>query len=53
MDEALARLAADAADPEVNLMPTLIEAAGAYTTLGEIMNTLAGAFGRYVEVPVI
>ncbi|MGB8859013.1 MAG: methylmalonyl-CoA mutase family protein, partial [Ilumatobacteraceae bacterium] len=53
VEEALARLAADAADPEVNLMPTLIEAAGAYTTLGEIMNTLAGAFGRYVEVPVI
>ncbi len=51
--EALARLAADAAEPEVNLMPALIEAASAYATLGEIMNTMAGVFGRHVEVPVI
>jgi methylmalonyl-CoA mutase, N-terminal domain len=50
---ALAKLAAEAADPEVNLMPTLIEASSAYVTLGEMMNTLAGVFGRHVEVPTI
>ncbi len=51
--EVLARLAVEAADPDVNLMPTLIEAAGAYATLGEIMATMGTVFGRYVEVPVI
>jgi methylmalonyl-CoA mutase, N-terminal domain len=49
----LARLATEAADPEINLMPTLIEAAGEYATLGEIMGTLGTVLGRYVEVPVI
>ena len=53
VDAALARLATEAADPEINLMPTLIEAAGAYATLGEIMGTMGTVFGRYVEVPVI
>jgi methylmalonyl-CoA mutase N-terminal domain/subunit len=53
VDAALARLAADAADPEVNLMPTLIEASGVYASLGEMMNTMAGVFGRHVEVPTI
>jgi methylmalonyl-CoA mutase N-terminal domain/subunit len=46
-------LAAEAADPEANLMPTLIDASNAYATLGEIMSTLAGVFGRHTEVPVI
>ena len=46
-------LAVEAADPEVNLMPTLIDAAGAYVTLGEIMGTMANVFGRHVEVPTI
>jgi methylmalonyl-CoA mutase N-terminal domain/subunit len=49
----LAKLAGDAADPEVNLMPTLIEASTAYATLGEMMSTMAGVFGRHVEVPTI
>ena len=53
VSEVLARLAAEAADPEINLMPTLIEAAGAYATLGEVMATMGTVFGRYVEVPVI
>jgi methylmalonyl-CoA mutase N-terminal domain/subunit len=53
VDAALAALAADAADPEVNLMPRLIEAANAYATLGETMGTLARVFGRHVEVPTI
>jgi len=50
---ALERVRADAADPEVNLMPALIDAVKAYATLGEIMNTLESEFGRHVEVPVI
>jgi methylmalonyl-CoA mutase N-terminal domain/subunit len=50
---ALDKLAKEAADPEVNLMPTLIETVGAYATLGEMMNAMAGVFGRHVEVPTI
>jgi methylmalonyl-CoA mutase N-terminal domain/subunit len=50
---ALDRLATDAADPTVNLMPTLIDTVGSYATLGEVMNALAGVFGRHVEVPTI
>ncbi len=53
VDAVLAKLAKDAADPEINLMPTLIEAVGQYATLGEIMNTMADVFGRHVEVPTI
>jgi methylmalonyl-CoA mutase N-terminal domain/subunit len=51
--DALANLVADAADPEVNLMPSLLDAVRAYATEGEIMDALAGVFGRYVETPVI
>lgn len=51
--EILARLGTEAADPEVNLMPTLVEAANAYATLGEIMSTMGTVFGRHVEVPTI
>ena len=49
----LTRLGTEASDPEVNLMPTLIEAAQAYATLGEIMSTMGTVFGRHVEVPTI
>jgi methylmalonyl-CoA mutase, N-terminal domain len=45
----LARLAADAADPGVNLMPALIEAARAMATLGEAMGALETVFGIYTE----
>jgi methylmalonyl-CoA mutase N-terminal domain/subunit len=41
----------DAADPERNLMPTLIDAVKVYATEGEIMDALANVFGRYVEAP--
>ncbi|HEY1223568.1 MAG TPA: methylmalonyl-CoA mutase family protein, partial [Acidimicrobiales bacterium] len=47
----LARLAHDARDPEMNLMPALIQAAQAYATVGEMMGTMASVFGRHVEVP--
>ena len=53
VDAVLAKLAKEAADPEINLMPTLIEAVGQYATLGEIKNTMADVFGRHVEVPTI
>ena len=42
-----------AADPERNLMPSLIDAVQTFATEGEIMNALADVFGRYVERPVI
>jgi methylmalonyl-CoA mutase N-terminal domain/subunit len=50
---ALEQVRTEAADPEVNLMPALIDAVKAYATLGEIMGTLESEFGRHVEVPVI
>ncbi len=51
--DALTRLRVDAADPERNLMPALIDTVGTRATLGEIMNALADEFGRYVETPRI
>ncbi|CAN5759453.1 methylmalonyl-CoA mutase family protein [soil metagenome] len=50
---ALQRVRDDAADPELNMMPALIEAAQAHATLGETMATMADVFGRHVEVPTI
>ena len=50
---AVRRLAHEAADPEINLMPALIDTVSTYATLGEIMTTLGGVFGRHVEVPTI
>ena len=47
--KSLATLASEAADPELNLMPALIEASRNYVTEGEMMGTLAGVFGRHVE----
>jgi len=53
VDAALGRLATEAADPEINLMPALIDAATTYATLGEMMAALGTVFGRHVEVPTI
>jgi methylmalonyl-CoA mutase N-terminal domain/subunit len=47
----LSRLREEAIDPEVNLMPALLDAVRAYATEGEIIDTLAEIFGRHVEVP--
>jgi methylmalonyl-CoA mutase N-terminal domain/subunit len=47
----LDRLAAEARDPAVNLMPTTIELVKARATLGEIVACLRDVFGRYVERP--
>ena len=48
----LDRLAAEARDPAVNLMPDTIELVKARATLGEIVARLREVFGRYVEPPV-
>jgi methylmalonyl-CoA mutase N-terminal domain/subunit len=53
VQDALARVARDAADPAVNLMPAMLEAVRAYATLGEIVAALEGVFGRWREDPVI
>ena len=50
---ALDAIRAEAADPEHNLMPALIDAVSVYATEGEIMDALADVFGRYVENPVL
>ena len=50
---ALERVRSEAADPEINLMPALIDAVKTYATLGEIMHALESEFGRHVEVPTI
>jgi methylmalonyl-CoA mutase N-terminal domain/subunit len=50
---ALTRLASEAADPTINLMPALIAAASAFATIGEMMSALEGVFGRHVEVPTL
>ncbi|NLA37559.1 MAG: methylmalonyl-CoA mutase, partial [Actinobacteria bacterium] len=46
---ALQRLRVEAADPEINLMPALLEASGAQATLGEMMSAMADVFGRWEE----
>ncbi len=53
VDTTLASVRAAASDPSVNLMPPVIEAVKAYATEGEICDTLAGVFGRYVEHAII
>ncbi len=45
----LARVASDAADPTVNLMPALIEAARSFVTVGEAMRALESVFGTWFE----
>jgi len=50
---ALEELARDAVDPEVNLMPALINASRTYVTVGEMMGTMEKVFGRHVEVPTL
>jgi methylmalonyl-CoA mutase N-terminal domain/subunit len=53
VDAALARLRADSADAEVNLMPTLIDAVSVYATLGEVMSAMGDVFGKHTETPTI
>jgi methylmalonyl-CoA mutase N-terminal domain/subunit len=53
VDAALARVGADAEVADRNLMPAIIDAVQTYATEGEIIETLAGSFGRWAETPVI
>jgi methylmalonyl-CoA mutase, N-terminal domain len=53
VDATLAKLEREAADPEINLMPTLLECASAYATVGEMMRAMGKVFGRHVEIPTI
>ena len=39
----------DAARGAENLMPSILDAAGAYTTVGEISDRLRSVFGEYRE----
>ncbi len=50
---AIEELTKDAIDPEVNLMPALINASRAYVTVGEMMGAMEKVFGRHVEVPTL
>ena len=50
---ALATVTAGAAQPDANLMPPILDAVRAYATVGEIVEALAAAFGRWTEDPVI
>jgi methylmalonyl-CoA mutase N-terminal domain/subunit len=43
----------DEAEKDKNLMPTIIEAVKAYTTLGEICDVFRNVYGEYKEVIVI
>jgi methylmalonyl-CoA mutase N-terminal domain/subunit len=48
----LDRLAREAADPAVDLMPVTIELVKARASMGEIVTRLRAVWGRYVEPPV-
>jgi methylmalonyl-CoA mutase N-terminal domain/subunit len=49
----LARIATEAADPGLNLMPALIEAAVNQVTVGESMQALEAVFGTWYERSVV
>jgi methylmalonyl-CoA mutase N-terminal domain/subunit len=52
VEAALARLAADAAVDDRNLMTPIVEAARAYATVGEMCDVLRQAWGTWRETPV-
>ena len=49
VEAGLAQVRAAAADPTANVMPAIIGAVRAYSTVGEVMAALADVFGRYTE----
>ncbi|HEX9969452.1 MAG TPA: methylmalonyl-CoA mutase family protein [Acidimicrobiales bacterium] len=53
VDAALARVTAEAAEPDTNLMPAILDAVTAYATVGEIMQALGSVFGTYTEQVVV
>jgi methylmalonyl-CoA mutase N-terminal domain/subunit len=52
VEEALARLRADAAVEGRNVMPAIIEASKAYATMGEMCDALRDVWGTWRETPV-
>jgi methylmalonyl-CoA mutase N-terminal domain/subunit len=52
VETALARLKDDAAKPDRNLMPPILDAARAYTTMGEMCDALRDVWGVWRETPV-
>ena len=53
VERSLAAVAARAADPARNVMPSLIEAVTAHATLGEIVESLRAVFGTHAERIVV
>jgi methylmalonyl-CoA mutase N-terminal domain/subunit len=51
VEAALHRVRVDAAEPTVNVMPALMEAALVYATVGETVGALESAFGTWAERP--
>jgi methylmalonyl-CoA mutase, N-terminal domain len=49
----LDRLVTEAADPTINLMPALIEAAASRVTVGESTSALESVFGTWFERPFV
>jgi len=52
VESALARLREDAAHPDRNLMPPILDAARAYATMGEMCDALREVWGVWRETPV-
>src|SRR4051812_34807453 len=52
VESALARLKADAARDDRNLMPPIVEASKVYVTMGEMCDALRGVWGVWRETPV-
>jgi methylmalonyl-CoA mutase N-terminal domain/subunit len=52
VEAALARLGADAAHDDRNLLPAIVDAATADATLGEMCDALRGVWGVWRETPV-
>ena len=53
VNASLAALSLAAEQPDVNLMPLIIDAVRTYATEGEIVATLESVFGTYVETAVV
>jgi methylmalonyl-CoA mutase, N-terminal domain len=52
VERAVARLKADAAEPDRNLMEPIVDAARAYATMGEMCDALREVWGVWRETPV-
>jgi methylmalonyl-CoA mutase, N-terminal domain len=52
VESALARLKQDAAGADTNLMPAIVDASGAYVTMGEMCDALRETWGVWRETPV-